>query len=165
MDWKPLSLSKHSPAQKKWKKKMTHQVMLLFPLIRPSMFELLHTHGLTSMSFGFLFLSPYLSILLFCLHQLLLICLFHQEKEHSYFSWVAPLLLQNTNKSYVRPQINRILSKFVFIPLSDCVSALEALLCSRTEKRLVKEGGREENVRAVRLGDQVFCYSWWNLRF
>lgn len=87
-----------------------------------------------------------------------LMCLFHLVKERSYFSWVAPVLLQNTNKSYIRPKINMILPKSAFIPLSDCLSTLEALLCCRTEKRLVKEGGREGNVRAVGLGNQVFCW-------
>ncbi|KAI3363681.1 hypothetical protein L3Q82_001303 [Scortum barcoo] len=35
----------------------------------------------------------------------------------------------------------------------DCLSTSEALLCCRTEKRLVKKGGREGNVRA---GGRVF---------
>lgn len=48
-------------------------------------------------------------------------------------------------------------SQSVFIPLSDCLSTFEALLCTRTEERLVKEGGREGNERAVELGDQVLC--------
>lgn len=55
-------------------------------------------------------------------------------------------------------KINMILPKSVLIPLSHCLLTLEALLCCRREKRLVKEGGREGNVRAVGLGDQVFCW-------
>lgn len=51
-----------------------------------------------------------------------------------------------------------ILFKSVFIPLSDCLSAIEAPLCCRTVKGLAREGGREGNVRAVGLGDQVFFW-------
>lgn len=60
-------------------------------------------------------------------------------------------VLSDRQKSYIRPKINMILSKSVFISLSDCLSTLEALLSCRTEPRLAKAGGREENVRAFGL--------------
>lgn len=84
---------------------------------------------------------------------------FFYLKEQPYFSWLAPLLLQNTSKSYIRPEINMIPSKTIFIPLSDCLWTLEALLCCRIEMRL-KEGWREGNVRTWRLAGRwhLQCY-------
>lgn len=66
--------------------------------------------------------------------------------------------LENTNQSLVGAKIKLILPQSGFIHLLDCLSTFEATLCCRTEKRLAKEGGREGNVRAAELGDEVLCW-------